>query len=105
MRDLGQRGLEVVTGFVNGECTVADGRRRLKESIDEARSVLADAGYPAESVWRGLQRAYAEFSASSNPHDHETWGELGDDLRQAIESLDALLARPAARDADFRVVG
>lgn len=105
MRNLGRRGFEVVRGFINGESSALDSAGRMRESIDEARSVLADAGYPAEAVWRSLQEAQAMFVSPAGSYEPAAWTDLADDIARAVETLDGLLSQPTGHNSDFRIIG
>jgi hypothetical protein len=70
----------------------------------EARTLLGDAGYPAEAAWRAIQRASIGVETAFEEPDRSYWEDLTDELRGAIETLDNLIG-VGRRDADVHIVG
>lgn len=105
MRELAAAGLELVNRFGCGETSMRTAAEQARALSTEARTVLADAGYPGESTWRALQRTESGLSSLVEPPLPEYWDDITIELSDAGEALDRLLTIPVARDADFRIVG
>lgn len=104
MRDLANQGLEVFDRLSSAEFSSGEAARRYRELVEEARPLLADSGYPGEGVWRGLQRSFALLGGGAAA-SHDERDELAEELREARDSLDALLSAREQRELDFRIVG
>jgi hypothetical protein len=69
----------------------------------EVRSLLVDAGYPAERSWRALEAAFRTLDQESD--DAETRVDALDELQEAVSGLEAMLQLPSQRDVDLHIVG
>lgn len=105
MRDLAQDGLKIVDRFIGGAAPRPEDKRRLRELVLEARRSLSDAGYPAEAAWQGLQRASIGADTLLDTEDAAFWGNVAEDLRAGVETLDALVGMGVRRESDFHIVG
>ena len=105
MRDLAQEGLEIVNRFIGGAAPRPEEKRRLREMVLEARRSLADAGYPAEAAWQGLQRASIGADTLLDSEDPSFWQSVAGDLEAGIGTLDALVGMGVRRESDFHIVG
>lgn len=105
MLDLADRGLRVVENFTSGSLPVREANARYLEIMEDARRTLRDAGYPAETAWRALQRAQIGFAAFLEPPDAAYWQDVESELRTGRDALESLVASPQGRDADFRLIG
>jgi hypothetical protein len=103
--DLAQEVRSMVERLVSGVRLSSDERQRLREIVGEARAVLSDAGYPAEGVWRALQRVSLGVDTLLDQSDPFYWQDVSSDLQAGIETLESLLSPHLRRDADFRIVG
>ncbi len=105
MRDCGRRGYEALQRFLSGNSSREETAERLRRVTGESRAVLADAGYPGEGVWTSLRRSTAGLDALIEASDAAYWDDLLYDLATATDVLDSLVASPAGRNVDFRIVG
>ncbi|HLJ67965.1 MAG TPA: hypothetical protein VKX16_11455 [Chloroflexota bacterium] len=105
MRDMAREGLAIVEGLVDREGRSYESVARLRQLAADARSVLPDAGFPAEGAWRALQQAVAALTMGPEEFDQPYWVALAEDLRAAIATLDGLLTHPSASGTDFHIVG
>lgn len=104
MRDIALEAQQIVDTQARGEPLPGRDRGTLRDLATEARSLLADAGYPGEGVWRGLQRATIGMQTGLDREDRSYWRELAADLGASIETLDSLVA-PRGREADVHIIG
>lgn len=104
MRDIALEAQRIVEAHAQGEPLQTKDRGELRDLAAEARTLLADAGYPGEGVWRGLQRATIGMQTGLDREDRSYWRELAADLHASIETLDSLVA-PRGREADVHIVG
>jgi hypothetical protein len=104
MRDLADEALTIVESLAKGEILSRDDKRRLRELVSEARSTLFDAGYPAEAVWRGLQRASIGVDTLLDQPDAAYWEHVAAELRAGLDTLDSLLSPGPRRETDFHIV-
>ena len=105
MLDLAHEARTIVDAWKSKTGLTGDEKQRLREIVAEARSVLADAGYPAEGVWRAVQRASLGLDTSLQQSDPLYWDDVSRDLQSGIDTLESLVSRYAGREADFRIVG
>lgn len=105
MLDLANRGLGLLEEFRSGDEASRSTIEQFRRIVDEARSLLSDAGYPAEGVWRGMQRVLSAMLSGVGRDDAEYWQDLANDFADARDSLDRLLSTPVGRETDFRIVG
>lgn len=105
MLDLAERGLQILRDYSSGRITVREANAPYREIIDEARRLLSDAGYPAETAWRALQRAHVGFGAFLEPPDAAYWQDVEAELETGRDALAALVLAPERRDVDFRLIG
>jgi hypothetical protein len=103
MRDLAQTTLELLDEAIREGASPTETLGRLRSMDLDARALLADAGYPAEAVWRGLQRA--QHALQPGPIDTTLATQVADELRVAVETLDSLTSATSERDSDFRIIG
>jgi hypothetical protein len=104
MRDLALEAQRIIEAQARGEPLPARDGSTLRQLASEARGLLADAGYPGEGVWRGLQRATIGMETGFDREDRTFWRELAADLRMSIDTLDSLVA-PRGREADVHIIG
>jgi hypothetical protein len=104
MRDLAQAALTIVERREESVALNREDRSQMREMASEARSVLADAGYPGEASWRAIQRASIGLDTAFDEPDRSYWQDLGEELRSAISALDNLVG-VSKREADVRIVG
>ena len=104
MRDLAHDALDIVERREAGTAASRDERASMRGMAVEARSLLSDAGYPAEASWRAIQRASIGLETAFDEPDRSYWTDLAGDLRMAIETLDNLVS-VSKRDADIHIVG
>ena len=104
MLELGTEALETVQRLRDGARVNFDDRARMRAMLLTARSVLADAGYPAESVWRGLQRASMAVDTSSDHTDAVYWQDVTDEIQQGLDVLASLVLPGFGRDVDLQVI-
>jgi hypothetical protein len=104
MHELARETLGVLQGMRSGDCSAPEVRARTRTIAQEARTLLADAGYPGESTWRAVQRA-SDTLESLQPADSAFWDDLMLELHTAIETLDSLISLPAAREVDVHIIG
>ncbi len=105
MRDFGRQGQEVLRLFLSADVSRAASAEECRRLMDQSRALLADAGYPGEAVWSGLRRSASGLDAMIDASDTAYWADLLQDLADAIDVLDSLVASPAGRDVDFRIIG
>ncbi|HEX6506702.1 MAG TPA: hypothetical protein VF221_03630 [Chloroflexota bacterium] len=104
MYEIAGEGLAIVRRFVSGSRPTSSDRDDLRRLVLEARALLAEAGYPGETVWRGLQRANIGADTDFDSYDASYWQDVESDLEQGIETLSALVSTAAPRDTDFHIV-
>lgn len=105
MRDLAQETLGIVERWERGEVTRYEDSVRLRRLVSEARELLPDAGFPAESAWRGMQRASIGYETQLGRAEPGYWEDVRHDLEGALETLRMLVAPPAWSDSDFHLIG
>lgn len=71
----------------------------------EARSLVGEAGYPGEAVWRGLQRASIGADTNFDSHDSSYWQDVVEELERGAATLASLDSSRGLRDVDFHIVG
>lgn len=103
MRDMARETLEIVDRLAAGTSPSRETRARLREMVSEARSLLGDAGYPAEGAWRGMQRASMGLDTLFDEPDPTYWEDVMSELSRSIETLDNLVS-PIRREADLHIV-
>jgi hypothetical protein len=104
MRDIAVEAQQIVEAHAHGEPLQSKDRGALRDLATEARGLLADAGYPGEGVWRGLQRATIGMQTGLDREDPSYWRELAVDLQTSIDTLDSLVT-PRGREADVHIIG
>ena len=105
MLDLAERGLRILHDYSGGTLPVREANVQYRDIMEQARQTLRDAGYPAETAWRALQRAQVGFAAFLEPPDAAYWQDVEVELRTGRDALAALVEMPQGRDLDFRVIG
>jgi hypothetical protein len=104
MRDLAGRGLAAVDRYRAHDETGLNPMVDIRGLQLQARTVLADAGYPGEAVWQALNHAYFGFEAYGEPPDSAFWGDIVAELQAGMATLDGLLMPPGL-GADFPIIG
>jgi hypothetical protein len=105
MRDLAVAALAIVERLAEGKPAESDTRSRLRQMLTEGRALLADAGYPGESTWRGLQRASMGLDTLFDQSDPLSWEDVAEELRTGLQTLESLVGQGQRPDADIYVVG
>lgn len=104
MLGLARRAVDLEERYATDEETVGRALLITRELIDEARGLLADAGYPGQPVWNALQHMFFALGFHSEPLNAAEWDSVKEDLLAARNTLDDLLNAGKYRDSDFRVV-
>lgn len=107
-RDMGvlaTDGMAIVNRLREGRVASSEDRNQLRRMASEARALLAEAGYPGESVWRGLQRASIGAETHFDSFDAAYWQDVTDELERGAATLASLDAVSNAKDADVHIVG
>lgn len=105
MREIGMDALRSVELCAQGTVLRVEERQQLRQMGVEARSLLADAGYPGEAVWRGIQQASMGMDTLYGEFDRFYWDYIVEDLKAGLQVLDSLLSPGIARDIDFHIIG
>ena len=105
MHDLALDGLELARRYKAGARPAREDRQNLRTMALEARTLLSEAGYPGERVWRGLQRASMGAETGFDSDDSSFWTDVAEDLQGGADTLESLIGGVGARDFDFRIVG
>jgi hypothetical protein len=105
MRDLAVAALDIVERLAEGKPVELDTRSRLRQMLTEGRSLLADAGYPGDSTWRGIQRASMGLDTFLDQSDALFWDDVAEELRTGLQTLESLVGPGQRPDADIYVVG
>jgi hypothetical protein len=105
MEALAAQGLAIVNRIREGRAPSLEDRNNLRRMASESRSLLAEAGYPGEAVWRGLQRSSIGADTNFDSHDSSYWQDVIDELERGAATLAALHSSRDFRDIDFRIVG
>jgi len=103
MYDLARQALELLDECLRDERNLSKTATDLRNMELEARALLADAGYPAESAWRSMQRVLLALQAPQL--DSHLVHEARSELRDAVETLASLTSATSERDSDFRIIG
>jgi hypothetical protein len=104
MADLGHRGLQIVERVERRGAPTREETLELRQLLRDARALLADAGYPAEAVWRGLQRGSMGAETQFDEVDPGYWASVAEDLRAGLGTLESLITRPRGRDTDVNLI-
>lgn len=105
MGSLATDGLAIVNRISEGRAASSEDRNQLRRMASEARSLLSEAGYPGEAVWRGLQRASIGAETHFDSFDAAYWQDVTDELERGAATLASLDAVSNAKDADVHIVG
>ncbi len=105
MQALADEGLVIVRRLGDGKALSLSERNSLRRMANEARSLLSEAGYPGEAVWRGLQRASIGTDTNFDSHDASYWQDVIQELEHGGDTLASLDSAPSHRDVDFHIVG
>ena len=105
MREMANEALGIVAQLRRGERLDIESAQRLRRMAVDARSCLADAGYPGEAVWQGLQRASIGLDTQLGSGDASFWEDVTDVLQAGSATLESLISTRARREGDFRIVG
>ncbi|MGH2449155.1 MAG: hypothetical protein ACRDFS_11225 [Chloroflexota bacterium] len=103
-RDMALQALEIVQRLADGRRVMPDERLRLRKIGGQLRELLPDAGYPAEAVWRGVQRSIIGLDTADQGADSYFWQDVAADLRRGMETLSSLV-QPAGSQPDVNLVG
>ena len=96
MGSLATEGLAIVKSIGENRSASPDDRNRLRHMASEARTLLSEAGYPGDAVWRGLQRASIGAETYFDSFDTGYWQDVMDELERGAATLRRLLTRWAA---------
>jgi hypothetical protein len=105
METLATQGLAIVNRIREGRSPSLEDRNNLRRMASEARTLLAEAGYPGEAVWRGLQRASIGADTNFDSHDASYWHDVVDELERGAATLASLDSTRGFKDIDFHIVG
>jgi hypothetical protein len=105
MRDLAHEGLAIIDRLAQGQTISGSDRERLRGLLVDARALLADAGYPGESVWRGLQRAALGVETHFDRSVPAYWADVAGELRAGMATLDSLVAPAWRSEPDLHIIG
>jgi hypothetical protein len=105
MESLAAEALAIVSRIREGRAPSLDDRNNLRRMASEARALLAEAGYPGEAVWRGLQRSSMGTDTNFDSHDSGYWQDVVDELERGAATLASLDSSRSFRDVDFHIVG
>ncbi len=105
MRSLATEGLAIVNRIRETRASSSDDRNQLRRMAGEARGLLAEAGYPGEAVWRGLQRSSIGAETHFDSFDAAYWQDVTDELERGAATLASLDSLTTTRDADIHIVG
>jgi hypothetical protein len=105
MRDLAQATLDLIEGLDRSSTSRREAIAGLRDMEQEARALLADAGYPGEAAWRGIQRSRILAESDPSVMDESMRGDIVGDLQLAVGTLGSLVSGALQRDSDFRIVG
>jgi hypothetical protein len=105
MGTLAIQGLAIVDRIRQGRAPSIEDRNNVRRMANEARSLLAEAGYPGEAVWRGLQRSSIGTDTNFDSYDSSYWQDVANELEQGAATLASLDSSRGFRDIDFHIVG
>ncbi len=105
MEALATQALTVVNRIRDGRSPTLDDRNSLRGMAIDARALLAEAGYPGEAVWRGLQRSSIGTDTNFDSHDASYWQDVTDELERGVATLASLDASRNFKDVDIHIVG
>lgn len=105
MREMALEALTVVERLRGGEGIDIEAVQRLRRLALDARGCLADAGYPGEAVWQGLQRASIGLDTQLGSADPSFWEDIIEVLQSGAATLESLVSARGRREGDFRIVG
>lgn len=105
METLATQGLAIVNRIRAGRAPLLEDRNNLHRMASEARELLAEAGYPGEAVWRGLQRSSIGADTNFDSPDAAYWQDVVDELERGAATLSSLDPSRSFRDIDFHIVG
>lgn len=105
MASLAAQGLVIVARIRETRNAPVDDRDQLRRMASEARTLLSEAGYPGEAVWRGLQRSSIGAETHFDSFDAAYWHDVTEELERGAATLESLNAVRSARDVDLHIVG
>jgi hypothetical protein len=105
MCDVAAMALATVRRIQEGPAPSYADASELRELLQQARTLLSDAGYPGEAVWRALQRASMGIDTHFDHADAGFWDDISAELRSAVATLESLIMSPGSRNADINLVG
>jgi hypothetical protein len=105
MCDIGRGALTIALELSSGAAPTTADKANLRRMLLEARSLLADAGYPGEAVWRALHRSSIGADTTLDQPDASYWQDVAGSLEAGIATLESLISSHPARETDFRVIG
>src|SRR5438105_5058429 len=91
LRDLARAALGIVEGIEHGRRPSVEDGRDLRKMVAEARVLMADAGFPGETTWRGLSRASLGVDTLVEAPDTLYWHDVAEELRSGLETLESLV--------------
>ena len=103
-RDLGHEALSILDVILVEKKPPAGGSSSLHALLKRVREALPDAGYPAESTWRALQRAAIGIDTWNGTYDMEFWRDVREDLNDALSTLEGLVGGGRNHDTDVYLV-
>lgn len=103
--DMASEALSIVERISSGSSPMFEEKNRLRQMMVQAREALADAGYPAEGVWRGIQRAGIGVDTAFVDTDPAYWPDVAEQLREGRDTLEMLVSPAGRRETDFHIVG
>lgn len=105
MRDLAREALDIVERVVQGQPIAGAEREGLRRLVLQSRTLLADAGYPGEAVWRGLQRAAIGAETHFDQSDPAYWADVATELQAGVATLESLVSPTWRSEPDVRIIG
>src|SRR4051812_8028860 len=105
MFELGLEAREMLRTLIAGGTIDSVQRRRAGAMAVESRTLLGEAGYPAESVWRAVQRTSLGLQTQLDSFDRGFWQDVLEELERGMSALEALGSGHTGRDADLHIVG
>lgn len=105
LETLAAQGLFIVSRIRETRTALREDQDTLKRMASEARTLLAEAGYPGEAVWRGLQRASIGTETHFDSYDPSYWDHVSNELEHGASVLASLDSSRSFRHVDIHIVG